>query len=291
MPSGSEWAVRGGAIPLNAPVVMGVVNVTPDSFSDGGALDGVDDAVAAGIAMVEAGARIVDVGGESTRPGAAAVDIAEETRRVVPVVERLASEGVTVSIDTSKIAVAEAALDVGAAIVNDVTGLSNPEMTALCARTGAGVVIMHMQGTPRSMQESPHYDDVVSEVTEFLADHAQAAEEAGIAQAAIVVDPGIGFGKTFEHNIALLNAIGTLTSPGYPVLVGPSRKRFLGTILEPVRGPTSPDQRDGATAGAIAVALLQGASIVRVHNVPLAVEVAHTVRAIVPTGGSNYRNG
>ncbi len=270
---------------------MGVLNVTPDSFSDGGDLEGVDDAVAAGIAMVEAGARIVDVGGESTRPGAAAVDVEEETRRVVPVVERLAAEGITVSVDTSKVAVADAALDAGAAIVNDITGLSNPSMTDLCARTGAGVVIMHMQGTPRSMQDRPHYEDVVSEVTQFLSDRAHAAEEAGIAAAAIVVDPGIGFGKTFEHNIALLSAIGALASPGYPVLVGPSRKRFLGTILEPVRGPTSPDQRDGATAGAIAVALAQGALIVRVHNVPLAVEVAHTVRAIVPSGGSNYRNG
>ena len=291
VPSHRKWAVLGGAISLDDPVVMGVLNITPDSFSDGGALQGVDDALAAGVAMVEAGARIVDVGGESTRPGAAAVDAAEEIRRVTPVVERLAAEGITVSIDTSKAAVAHAALDVGAAIVNDVTGLSNVDMTDLCARTGAGVVIMHMQGTPRSMQDKPHYEDVVSEVTRFLADRAQSAERAGVATEAIVVDPGIGFGKTFEHNIALMNAIPTLSSHGYPVLVGPSRKGFLGTILEPIRGTTSPDQRDGATAGAIAVLLAQGASIVRVHNVPLAVEVAHTVRAIVPSGGAGHRNG
>lgn len=270
---------------------MGVLNVTPDSFSDGGAHNGAEDAVANGVAMAEAGASLVDVGGESTRPGAGTVPVDVEIRRTAPVIERLVAEGVTVSIDTSKAGVARAALGAGAAIVNDVTGLADPEVTDLCAKAGAGVVIMHMQGTPRSMQDDPRYDDVVAEVSDFLAARARAAEEAGIASTAIVIDPGLGFGKTFEHNIALMGGIGALVSTGYPVLVGPSRKGFLGTILEAVRGTTRPDQRDGATAGAVALAVARGASVVRVHNVPLAVEVVHAVRAMVPNGGSTYRNG
>jgi dihydropteroate synthase len=285
------WAVAGGVIPLDDPVVMGILNVTPDSFSDGGANENIDAAVAAGIAMSTAGARIIDVGGESTRPGADIVPADIEIQRTLPVVERLVAENITVSIDTSKVEVAAAALAGGAAIVNDVTGLADPAMARLCAQAGAGVVVMHMQGNPRTMMDDPQYEDVVSEVAEFLVERARTSEESGISSDAIVIDPGIGFGKTFEHNLALMNGIDSLTSTGYPVLVGPSRKGFLGKILEPIHGPTTPAERDGATAGAVAVAIARGASIVRVHNVPLALEVANTVKAMVRSGGLRYRNG
>jgi dihydropteroate synthase len=261
---------------------MGILNTTPDSFADGGVHLNVDAAVSAGLGMVAAGAAIIDVGGESTRPGASLVSVDEELQRVVPVVEQLAALGVLVSVDTSKPEVALAAIASGAVAINDVTGLEDQRMRDVCADAGVGVVIMHMQGTPRTMQRDPQYDDVVNEVTAYLVEGAEAAIDAGIASDAIVIDPGIGFGKTFGHNIELMRSLDVFVDTGLPVLLGTSRKGFLGTILESVRGATSPDERDGATAALVAVAVASGVKILRVHNVPLAVEVAHTANAIVP---------
>jgi dihydropteroate synthase len=276
------WRLRESSILLDYPVVMGILNTTPDSFADGGVHLNVDAAVSAGLGMVAAGAAIIDVGGESTRPGASLVSVDEELQRVVPVVEQLAALGVLVSVDTSKPEVALAAIASGAAAINDVTGLEDQRMRDVCADAGVGVVIMHMQGTPRTMQRDPQYDDVVNEVTAYLVDGAEAAIHAGIASDAIVIDPGIGFGKTFGHNIELMRSLDVFVDTGLPVLLGTSRKGFLGTILESVRGATSPDERDGATAASVAVAVASGVKILRVHNVPLAVEVAHTANAIVP---------
>lgn len=280
------WSVRGGTIDLTHPIVMGVVNVTPDSFSDAG--NNLDPIVAieTGTAMAESGASIVDVGGESTRPGSASVPVAEELKRVIPVVEALAGSGINVSIDTSKPAVARAALDAGAVVVNDVTGLTDDKMIDTCVDYGAGVVIMHMLGDPRTMQDNPHYENVVTDIVAFLEKRADRAIAAGIEASQIVLDPGIGFGKTIDHNLALLASIDRLGASGYPILIGASRKRFLSAILEPIRGSTTPTQRDNASLAAVAVAIAGGAKIVRVHKVPAAVEVAHVVDTIVRSRGS-----
>src|SRR5262245_5840677 len=216
------------------PAVMGVVNVTPDSFSDGGRFVEREAAVAHGLRLAAEGADLLDVGGESTRPGAEPVSAAEETRRVVGVVEGLVAEaGVPVSVDTTKAAVAEAALAAGATVVNDVSaGRTDPEILAVTAAAGAGYVLMHMQGEPRTMQDDPRYDDVVAEVTAFLAERAVAARDAGISYGAVAVDPGIGFGKTVAHNVTLLAQLPQLvTAIGAPVVIGTSRKRFLGALL------------------------------------------------------------
>jgi dihydropteroate synthase len=279
----ATWKVRDRELPLSTPIVMGILNVTPDSFSDGGAHADPHASVEAGLAMVAAGAAIVDIGGESTRPRATPVDAAEELTRILPVVSLLADEGVVVSVDTSKPDVALAAIDAGAVIVNDVTGLTSPSMIEVCAATGVGVVIMHMQGVPATMQDDPTYGDVVADVRGFLAGQCLRAIAGGIRIESIAIDPGIGFGKTFEHNLELLHHLDAFTHLGYPVLVGTSRKGFLGTILEPVRGPTRPDERDAATAATVAAAVLQGASILRVHNVALCVDVALTAKAMVRT--------
>lgn len=261
---------------------MGILNVTPDSFSDGGAIESVDHAIEVGLAMVGDGAAIVDVGGESTRPYASPVPVDEELARTVPVVAGLAREGAVVSIDTSKPEVARACLAAGAAIVNDVTGLADSAMRAVCADTGCGVVIMHMQGTPATMQDDPRYDDVVEDVARFLDERAREAVASGVSPASIVVDPGIGFGKFLAHNLDLIRSVGRLTRIGFPVLIGTSRKGFLGTILEPIRGHTEAAERDGATAATVAAAVLAGAAIVRVHDVRLGVDVATTAKAMVP---------
>ncbi len=260
---------------------MGVLNVTPDSFSDGG--DHLDAAVAIEAAhrLVADGADIIDVGGESTRPYAEPVPAIEEFRRIEPVISQLAADGVVVSVDTSKPEVASAALDAGAAIVNDVTGLTDPDMRATCARFQAGVVIMHMQGTPATMQDNPEYGDVVVDVGKFLAAQSRAAIESGIRIESIAIDPGIGFGKTLQHNLDLLARLDALTHLGYPVLVGTSRKGFLGALLESVRGPTDPKDRDGATAATMALAVERGASILRVHDVRLGLDVAVIAKAMV----------
>ena len=254
------------------PAVMGIVNVTPDSFSDGGRWLDPDAAVAHGLALVEAGADFLDVGGESTRPGADPVDAAEEQRRVVGVVERLAVEaGVPISVDTTKAVVAEAACAAGARIVNDISaGRVDPEMLGVVAARGAGFVAMHMQGEPRTMQAAPEYSDVMREVGDFLAARVDAVRQAGISDAAIAVDPGIGFGKMTAHNLALLGRLDELVARfSAPLVVGASRKRFLGQVLAGVAdeaGEVPPDRRDDATLATTVWALELGARIVRVHH-------------------------
>ncbi len=242
---------------------MGIVNVTPDSFSDGGLyLDG-EAAVAHGRELLADGADILDIGGESTRPGAAAVGAAEEQRRTEPVVRALAAGGASVSIDTSKVSVAEAALDAGAEIVNDVTAFVADEGLAdVCADRGCRVVLMHMQGTPRTMQDDPTYGDVVEDVKAFLADRVEFAVGRGVAEDAIWVDPGIGFGKTVEHNLELLRRLGELRSLGRPLLIGTSRKTFIGTLTG--REAT---ERLGGTIASNVLALVNGADVFRVHDV------------------------
>lgn len=242
---------------------MGVVNVTPDSFSDGGLYLDPEAAVGHGRELVAAGAEILDVGGESTRPGAERVREAEELRRVVPVVEELGGEEAAISVDTSKAAVAAAALEAGAEIVNDVTALrGDPEMAGLCAERGATVVLMHMRGTPRTMQEEPVYDDVVVEVREFLAERAERALAAGIAPERIWLDPGIGFGKTAEHNIELLRRLPELCELGRPLVVGTSRKSFIGRL-----DGSDAAERLGGTVSSSLLAATAGAAVLRVHDV------------------------
>ncbi|HLM17090.1 MAG TPA: dihydropteroate synthase [Acidimicrobiia bacterium] len=245
------------------PAVMGIVNVTPDSFSDGGRFLDPDAAVSHGLELAAAGADLLDVGGESTRPGAEPVGEDEELRRVLPVVRRLAVEGgVPVSIDTSKAAVAAAALDAGATIVNDVAAGADPDMFAAVATAGAGLVVMHMRGEPRTMQQDAHYDDVVVEVGDFLVDRLAAARDAGIHRASLCADPGLGFGKTAVHNLELLARLGELVARvDVPVLVGPSRKSFIARVL----GDDLVARDDGTLATAV-WAVDQGARVVRVHD-------------------------
>jgi dihydropteroate synthase len=251
---------------------MGIVNVTPDSFSDGGRHAGVEAAVAHGLTLVAEGADILDVGGESTRPFAEPVPEAEELRRVAEVVQRLASEGgVPVSIDTSKAAVAERAIDLGAEIINDVTGLEgDPRMVAVVRETGAAVCAMHMQGTPRTMQLEPRYDDVVGEIHDYLRARRDALLAAGIALDRICLDPGIGFGKTHEHNLELMRHAGRFLDLGVPILVGHSRKGFLTKAVERALGRAATEaDRDAATVGAACGLAAQGVQVVRVHAVAL----------------------
>jgi dihydropteroate synthase len=243
--------------------LMGVVNVTPDSFSDGGLYLDPAAAIAHGRELAEAGAEILDVGGESTRPGAEPVDQAEELRRVVPVVEGLADVGAEVSVDTSKAAVAAAALDAGASIVNDVTALrGDPEMAALCAERGATVVLMHMLGEPRTMQADPRYGDVVAEVRAFLAERLEAAVAAGIAAERVWLDPGIGFGKTAAHNMELLRRLAELRELGRPLVIGTSRKSFIGNV-----DGSPADRRLGGTIASSVLAAAEGTKVLRVHDV------------------------
>jgi dihydropteroate synthase len=243
--------------------LMGVVNVTPDSFSDGGLYLDPEAAIVHGRELVDDGAAILDVGGESTRPGAAPVPADEELRRVVPVVEGLAGVGAEISVDTSKASVAAAALDAGATIVNDVTALRGaPEMAALVADRGAGLVLMHMAGEPRTMQVDPHYDDVVAEVRDFLAERLAFAVAAGVEEAKIWLDPGIGFGKTAAHNFELLRALPELAALGRPLVVGTSRKSFIGRA-----DGSEPDDRLGGTIATSVLAAASGAAVLRVHDV------------------------
>jgi dihydropteroate synthase len=246
------------------PAVMGIVNVTPDSFSDGGRYLDPDAAVAHGLALVAAGADVLDVGGESTRPGAEPVEEAEERRRVLPVVRRLAATaGVPVSVDTRKATVAAAALEAGATIVNDVAAGADPDMFRVVIDAGAGLVVMHMQGDPRTMQHAPSYDDVVVEVGDFLAARLARAREAGVDPASLCADPGIGFGKTGGHNLTLLARLRELVDRlDVPVLVGPSRKTFIAKLL----GDDLAARDDGTLAAAV-WCVDHGARIVRVHDV------------------------
>jgi dihydropteroate synthase len=259
LPAMFAWASVCGT----RPAVMGIVNVTPDSFSDGGQYLDPDTAVAHGLALVAAGADVLDVGGESTRPGAEPVREDEEQRRVLPVIARLATDaGVPVSVDTSKAAVAAAALDAGAQIVNDVTAGADAEMFDVVASAGAGMVLMHMQGVPRTMQQAPQYDDVVFEVGDFLAARLERARQSGVDAGALCADPGIGFGKGAAHNLTLLARLPELIARlDVPVLVGPSRKTFIARVL----GDDLTARDDGTLAAAV-WAVDHGARVVRVHD-------------------------
>jgi dihydropteroate synthase len=269
------------------PQVMGVVNVTPDSFSDGGEFLDATAAIAHGRELLAEGADVLDIGGESTRPGAEAVSSEVELERVVPVIEGLAGGEKQVSIDTSKAAVAAAAIDAGATIVNDVTALGDPEMAALCAEREVALILMHMQGKPRTMQEDPTYDDVVDDVKALLAERVERAVAAGVKEERIWVDPGIGFGKTVDHNLQLLRRLGELLTLGRPILVGTSRKSFLGKLSgAPV------DQRLGGTIATCVLAVANGAAAVRVHDVApvreaLAIEAAILDPAIAAAIGDS----
>jgi dihydropteroate synthase len=264
-----EWP--GGKLDFSAGcLVMGVLNVTPDSFSDGGQFLNPDKAVEHGLQMAADGAAIIDVGGESTRPGSAPVSAEQQIQRVVPVIEALCRKtDVPVSIDTYKYEVAKAALDAGAVIINDITALSDERVGELAAERQVPVVMMHMQGTPATMQNEPKYDDVVSEVLEFLLSRAKHAEKLGISKKKIFIDPGIGFGKTTEHNLSLLKNIDKFVATGYRVLVGTSRKRFIGQIT----GKGKPAERIFGTAATVALCAAAGVSIVRVHDVSEMVDV------------------
>ena len=247
---------------LDHPLIMGIVNVTPDSFSDGGLLDSSRVAVDHALKLAEQGADILDVGGESTRPGATFVPPDEEMRRVLPVIEALVGHGLAVSVDTRKPEVMRAALDSGASMVNDVMALREPGALETLAGSNAAVCLMHMQGEPQTMQQLPHYEDVVAEVRKFLQDRIASCAAAGIARERIVIDPGFGFGKTLEHNLLLLKQLRELTQPGVPLLAGMSRKSMLGALSGRGVG-----EREYAGVAAHLLAVARGARILRVHNV------------------------
>lgn len=252
--------------------VMGILNVTPDSFSDGGRLDP-DAAIAHGLHLLQEGADLIDVGGESTRPGSEPVSVDVELERVIPVVRALAEAGAVISIDTCKPEVAEAAIRAGAALINDITGLRQPEMLDVAERLGAPVVAMHMQGMPRTMQRDPRYGDVVAEVHAELEAAARRARERGVK---VMVDPGIGFGKTLEHNLALLRHLDQLHVPACPMLLGTSRKGFIGMLLDlPVQ------ERVEGTMATVALGVSQGVDVMRVHDVREAVRTVRVADAIV----------
>ena len=267
---------------LTRPVVMGVLNVTPDSFSDGGRFFSPEAAVEQGLRMATEGAAIIDVGGESTRPGSEGVSEAEELRRVIPVIERLrAATSAVISIDTSKPAIIRAAAAAGAGLVNDVRALREPGALEALAATGCAVCLMHMQGEPRTMQLAPHYHDVLGEVRAFLAARAAACRAAGIEAQRLAVDPGFGFGKTVEHNLTLLRQLQQLAGDGLPVLVGLSRKSMLGTLT----GRPAGERLAGSVALAV-IAALNGASIIRAHDVAPTVDALKLVAAVQGSQGS-----
>lgn len=283
--SPAAWQVRGGKLALDRTLVMGIVNATPDSFYDGGRHATADAAIAHGERLLDMGADILDVGGESTRPGAKPVPADEELARALPVVEALveaveaagtAGRPAAVSVDTRKADVARACLDAGAHVVNDVSALGDPAMAGLVADAGCGLVLMHMQGTPETMQDDPTYDDVMGEIAAHLADRRDRAVDAGVPAEAIALDPGFGFGKTPAHNVEVLARLPELAALGHPVLVGPSRKSFLGRIT----GEDAPEARLASTLGAVAACALRGAHVVRVHDVAEARDALAVVDAV-----------
>lgn len=272
-----EWPM--GRLDFSAGcVVMGVLNVTPDSFSDGGQFFDTDRAIERGLQMAADGAAIIDVGGESTRPGSVSVSADEQIGRVVPVIKALCKKiDVPISIDTYKLEVAKAALEAGAGMINDITALSDERMAELAAEHAVPVVLMHMQGTPATMQIEPKYEDVVSEVLQFLSERARRAEQFGISRNMIFIDPGIGFGKTLEHNLLLLRNIYKFVATGYRVLVGTSRKSFIGKLT----GKEKPSERIFGTAATVALCAAAGVSMVRVHDVAEMLEVVKITKAII----------
>jgi dihydropteroate synthase len=267
----------GRILKFDRPQVMGIVNVTPDSFSDGGAHDTLEAAVAHALRLIEEGADLLDIGGESTRPGAQGVSLEEELRRVVPVIERLAKQvKVPISIDTSKPEVMRAAVAAGAGMINDVYALRREGALEAAAALAVPVVLMHMQGEPRSMQQAPEYDDVVGDVHRFLAERIFAAEMSGVAKKNLVIDPGFGFGKDTQHNLALLAQLDRFTDLGVPVLAGLSRKRSIGDIT----GHEDPAHRVFGSVAAHLIAAQRGASIVRVHDVSATVDALKVWNAV-----------
>ena len=277
------WRCGAHALPLSPALVMGVVNVTPDSFSDGGVNFDPVAALASARAMTAAGADLIDVGGESTRPGSAEVSPAEEFDRVLPVVRDLAGRGAVVSVDTRHASVAAACVRAGASVINDISGFSDPAMVALAASCDAGLVVMHMRGDPGTMQDEPHYSEVVPEVAAYLLGQAVSLEAAGVARERIALDPGIGFGKTIAHNLELLRRLGEIAALGYPVLIGASRKRFIGEIT----GVAEPRDRLAGSIAAALCAVENGAAIVRVHDVAETVQALAVARAV--RGGAGER--
>lgn len=273
----AAWSVSGSRVSLQAGALVGVVNVTPDSFSDGGDYADTDAAIARGLELMAEGAALVDVGGESTRPGARPVPEDEEMRRLMPVVIGLVSAGATVSVDTYKPAVAREALSAGAVVVNDVTGFRDPSMVEVVAASDCGVVAMHMQGTPVDMHVAPSYDDVVAEVTEYLLGRVEALRAAGVDEARIAIDPGIGFGKRAHHSIDLLANLDRIAAHGLPVMVGTSRKGFLGKLVS----EDTRQNRDLATAVTNALAYARGARLFRVHDVIRSRDALRVAAAIV----------
>ena len=269
-------------------LIMGVLNVTPDSFSDGGDCDTLEDTCVRVREMVRAGADIIDVGGESTRPGADPVGLEEEAGRTIPLVEALAGEiTVPISIDTYKSEIARRALDAGAEVVNDISGLRfDPEMIGLLAQRGAPVIVMHMQGVPRDMQKEPAYDDVVGDIVRFLRERAEAAVQGGVEAAKIMIDPGIGFGKTLEHNLEIIRRLDEFSSLGYPLVLGTSRKRFIGAVLDRPVG-----ERLLGTAATVAFAIARGVDVVRVHDVEEISEVVRMADALHGKGRAQSRGG
>ena len=268
------------------PIVMGVVNVTPDSFFDGGRYATTDAAVRHALRLAEEGADVLDIGAESTRPGSEPVDEGEERRRLIPVVTAVANAvSIPLSVDTMKSTVARAALEAGAVIVNDVSALrADAGMAEVVASTGAGIVLMHMQGVPKTMQVAPAYDDIVGEVADFFRERLRFCRERGIGQDQILLDPGIGFGKLLLHNLTLLGQLETFVSLGRPILVGVSMKSFIGQVLDrPV------EERSWGTAAAVALAVSQGARILRVHDVAAMKEVVTMAAAITRYAGASAR--
>jgi dihydropteroate synthase len=262
----------------NRTHIMGVLNVTPDSFSDGGLYFQRDKAIEQGLAMAREGADIIDIGGESTRPYSETVSCDEEMARVIPVIEALNKDiKIPISIDTCKAKVAVEALRAGASIINDISALRfDPEMGSVVAEAGVPVILMHMQGSPGNMQKNPTYDNLIQEILDFLKDAVERAVKAGIRKDLIVIDPGVGFGKTFHHNIEIIKELRQFSSLDRPILLGTSRKAFIGHILR-----NEPDERDTGTMATVSAGVLNGAHIVRVHNVKMAVETTRIVDEIL----------
>ncbi len=278
--SRSTKARRKGALDYSRPIVMGIINVTPDSFSDGGEFIAIEKAVAHALTMIADGADIIDIGGESSRPGAQPVSLEEELHRVIPVVEAIRKKSsIPISVDTTKAIVAREALNGGADIINDISaGLFDPEIIPVVAKHGAGYIIMHMQGTPQTMQDNPVYDDVVLEVGSFLQSRHRFCIDAGIEHNKLIIDPGIGFGKTPKHNLELLKNISSLATIGAPILVGVSRKTLIAALDD--NADTAKDRLGGSLAAAL-FAIEQGASIIRVHDVLESAQALKTLLALL----------
>jgi dihydropteroate synthase len=276
----SAWATL---MEARHPLIMGVINVTPDSFSDGGSFFAFKDALRQARALAAAGADLLDIGGESTRPYAESVPLKEELRRVIPLIEAVSKElSIPISVDTYKAEVAQAALNAGASLINDISALGfDPDMAPLAAAREVPVVLMHMQGTPRDMQRDPHYQDLIGEIKAFFKERLEFAVSQGISRELIILDPGIGFGKTFQHNLELLNHLDAFLDLGCPIMVGPSRKGLIGHLLKLPNG----EVRDIGTLGAIAVAVMRGARIIRTHNAAYARQMLAVMEAILGGGG------